>query len=50
MILSVTKLKTQGYSLAAEEWLAEFMAGYGERIRQKSAVHRRILKRILRMT
>ena len=36
----------QGRSLVAKEWLAEFMAGYGERIRQKSEVHRRMLKKI----
>ena len=36
----------QGKSLAAKEWLAEFMAGYGERIWQKSEVHRRLTDRI----
>ena len=36
----------QGRSLVAKEWLAEFMAGYGERIWQKSEVHRRILSLI----
>ena len=36
----------QGRSLVAKEWLAEFMAGYGMRIWQKSEVHRRILSLI----
>ena len=36
----------QGRSLVAKEWLAEFMAGYGERIWQKSEVHRRVTDRI----
>ena len=36
----------QGRSLVPKEWLAEFMAGYGERIWQKSEVHRRILSLI----
>ena len=36
----------QGRSLVAKEWLAEFMARYGERIWQKSEVHRRILSLI----
>ena len=36
----------QGRSLVAKEWLAEFMAGYGEWIWQKSEVHRRILSLI----
>ena len=33
----------QGRSLVPKEWLAEFMAGYGERIWQKSEVHRGML-------
>ncbi len=36
----------QGRSLVAKEWLAEFMAGYGMRIWQKSEVHRRLTDRI----
>jgi len=36
----------QGRSLVAKEWLAEFMAGYGMRIWQKSEVHRRVTDRI----
>ena len=36
----------QGRSLVAKEWLAEFMAGYGERIWQKSEVHLRLTDRI----
>ena len=36
----------QGKSLIAKEWLAEFMAGYGERIWQKSEVHLRLTDRI----
>ena len=36
----------QGRSLVAKEWLAEFMAGYGMRIWQKSEVHRRMLSLI----
>ncbi len=36
----------QGRSLVAREWLAEFMAGDGMRIWQKSEVHRRILSLI----
>lgn len=36
----------QGRSLVAKEWLAEFMAGYGERIWQKSEVHRGMLSLI----
>ena len=36
----------QGKSLVAKEWLAEFMAGYGMRIWQKSEVHRRMLSLI----
>lgn len=36
----------QGRSLVAREWLAEFMAGYGERIWQKSEVHLRLTDRI----
>ena len=36
----------QGRSLVAKEWLAEFMAGYGERIWQKSEVHRVMLSLI----
>ncbi len=35
----------QGRSLVPKEWLAEFMAGYGMRIWQKSEVHRHFLKR-----
>ena len=35
----------QGRSLVAKEWLAEFMAGDGMRIWQKSEVHRHFLKR-----
>ena len=36
----------QGRSLVAKEWLAEFMAGDGMWIWQKSEVHRRMLKKI----
>ena len=36
----------QGISLVAKEWLAEFMAGDGMRIWQKSEVHRRMLSLI----
>ena len=36
----------QGRSLVPKEWLAEFMAGYGERIWQKSEVHRGLTDRI----
>ena len=36
----------QGRSLVAKEWPAEFMAGYGMRIWQKSEVHRRVTDRI----
>ena len=36
----------QGNRLVAKEWLAEFMAGYGEWIWQKSEVHRRLTDRI----
>ena len=36
----------QGRTLVPKEWLAEFMAGYGERIWQKSEVHRRVTDRI----
>ena len=36
----------QGKSLVAKEWLAEFMAGDGMRIWQKSEVHRRLTDRI----
>ena len=35
----------QGRSLVPKEWLAEFMAGDGMRIWQKSEVHRHFLKR-----
>ena len=37
----------QGRSLVAKEWLAEFMAGYGRRIANKSEEHVRLLNRIL---
>ena len=36
----------QGRSLVAKEWLAEFMAGDGMRIWQKSEAHRRVTDRI----
>lgn len=39
----------QGNRLAAKEWLAEFMTGYGMRIANKSGVHRQMLKKIGRM-
>ncbi|MBQ3861875.1 MAG: hypothetical protein II779_15230 [Clostridia bacterium] len=39
----------QGRTLVPKEWLAEFMAGYGMRIANKSGVHRQMLKKIGRM-
>ena len=39
----------QGRSLVAKEWLAEFMAGDGMRIANKSGGHLRMLKKISRI-